>query len=148
MPEILKPLTFDDLPVKPPLVGRPRISEDLQQTVALLVGWDKSTRRLVSVSPTGVLHIASPPVKGIINVECENGGDTYTGGDVSTSEVMIRAKPSNAGRVWVNVGDAAADDIGYPLDGGEWLNFSINNLHNLHLYFDTDTDKASIVYTR
>ncbi|GAI67386.1 unnamed protein product, partial [marine sediment metagenome] len=47
MLEIIKPLTFDDLPVRPPFVGRPRISEDLQQTVALLVGWDKSTRRLV-----------------------------------------------------------------------------------------------------
>jgi len=148
MPEILIPLTFDDLPVKPPLIGRPRVSEDLQQTVALLVGWDKSTRRLVSVSSTGVLHVASAPVKGILNLLSAGDGTTQQGGDVDTSEVLIKADKSNEGDVWVNVGVAAAVDVGYPLDAGEWANFSVNNLHTLHFYFEKAEAKVSIIYTR
>lgn len=148
MPEVEIPLTFDDLPVKPPLTARPRISEDLQQTVALLVGWDKSTRRLVSVSPTGVLHVASAPVKGIVNLLSVGDGTTQQGDDIKTSEVLIRAKPTNTGRVWINVGKAAAVDVGYPLDSGEPVIFSVNNLHSLHFYFTKAADKCSIVYTR
>ncbi|GAH35528.1 unnamed protein product [marine sediment metagenome] len=148
MPDILIPLTFEDLPVKPPLAGRPRISDDIQQTAALLVGWDKTTRRLIFVNPSGVLHNASPPVKGIINQQADGDADTYNGGDISTSEVMIRAKPTNTGRIWVNVGDVAAVDTGYPLDTGEWVRFSINNLHSLHLYFTKDDDWAIILYTK
>ena len=148
MGEILKSLTFDDLPVRPPLVGRPRLSDDIQQTASLLVGWDKITRRLVSVSPSGVLHVASPPVKGIINEISTGVGDTYQGSDTPTSEVMIRAKPTNSGRIWVNVGIAASVNVGYPLDSGEWVSLSINNLINLHLYFTLADDYAIIVYTR
>ena len=148
MPEILNPLTFEDLLTKPPLVGRPRISEDLQQTVALLVGWDKQTRRLVSVSPTGVLHVASAPVKGIKNLLSAGDGTTQQGDNVDTSEVLIRAKPTNSGRVWVNVGKAAAVDVGYPLDSGEPVTLSVNNLHSLHFYFTKSADKVSIVYTK
>lgn len=148
MREILKSLTFDDLPVKPPFTGRPRMSDDLQQTVALLVGWDKSTRRLVSVSPTGVLHVASAPVKGIVNLLSGGDGTTQQGDDIATSEVLIRAKPTNSGRVWVNVGAAAAVDTGYPLDSGEPVTFSVNNLHTLHFYFTKDADRLVIVYTK
>ncbi|GAI24813.1 unnamed protein product, partial [marine sediment metagenome] len=129
-------------------VGRPKVSDDLQQTVALLVGWDKSTRRLVSVSPTGVLHVASAPVKGILNLVSDNAPSTQQAPDIDTSEVLIRAKPTNGGRVWVNVGKAAKVNVGYPLDSGEFVIWSINNLHSLHFYFYDDDDKVIIVYTK
>ncbi len=148
MGEILIPFTFEDMPVRPPLTGRPRISDDLQQTLACLVGWDKTTRRLVFVNPQGVLHSTSPPVKGIINQQSTGIGSVKQFTDITTTEVMLRAKPSNGGRIWVNVGIAAADNTGYPLDGGEWVNFSINNLINLHLYFAQADDYAIIIYTR
>jgi len=147
MGEVLIPLTFDDLPVRPPLVGRPRISEDIQQTAALLVGWDGVTRRLVRCSPTGALYVTSPRVKGIINQLSGGIGSTHQFTNIVTSEVMIRANPSNFGRVWVNVGKAAADHTGYPLDAGEWVNWSINNLINLHLFFANEDDYAIVVYT-
>lgn len=146
--EIEKPLTFEDLPVKPPLVGKPRMSEDLQQTVALLVGWDKSTRRLVSVSPTGVLHVAQSPIKGVINIKPVITGVDWQGGDISTSEVMIRSISINTGVLWINVGVVAGIGIGYPLDAGEWVCFSINNLHGLYLHFTKVEDTAVIIYTK
>ncbi|GAJ22639.1 unnamed protein product [marine sediment metagenome] len=148
MREILIPLTFDDLPVKPPLVGRPKISEDLQQTAALLVGWDGSTRRLVSVSPTRVLHVASAPVKGIKNLLSAGDGTTQQLEDIKTSEVLIKASMYNTGNTWINVGVAAADNVGHPLDATEWVRFSINNLHSLHFWFEKKDDRISIIYTR
>lgn len=148
MPEIIKPLTFDDLPVRPPFVGRPKISDDIQQTAALLVGWDKVTRRLVSVSPTGVLHVAQPVVKGITNLLSNDYSYNWNGGDISTSEVMIKANPDNVSRIWVNVGVAAAPNIGHPLDAGESVVLSINNLHSLHVHIVNTGERASVVYTK
>lgn len=148
MPEVLIPLTFEDLPVKPPLIGRPRISEDLQQTAALLVGWDNTTRRLLRVSPTGVLYVASSPVKGIANVLFAADDYDWQGEDIPTSEVLVRAHPDNTGRVWANVAAAAAADSGYPLDAGEWVKWSINNLHTLYLLGSATATKAIVIYTK
>ena len=145
--EIIKPLPFEDLPTKPPLTGRPRISEDIQQTAALLVGWDKSTRRLVYVNPSGVLHTTSPPVKGIINRLSGGIGSHHQFTKIPTSEVLITAKSTNTGAIWVNVGAAADDNVGYPLETGEYVNFSINNLHSLHLFFELADDSAIVIYT-
>lgn len=148
MPEILKSLPFDDLPTKPPLDPRPRVSDDMQQTIALLTGWDGATRRLVGVSPTGALHVTSSRVKGILNQQGD--GDAYDCqlADIVTSEVLIRAKPTNSGRIWVNTYAAAAVDVGYPLDAGEWVVISVNNLHSLHLHFTKDDNWAIVVYTK
>lgn len=148
MPEIIKPLTFEDLPTRPPLVGRPKISDDIQQTAALLVGWDKSTRRLVYVNPSGVLHTAEPPVKAVINITAPSTGYTWYGDDIKTSEVIVKAHIQNGNRVWVNVGDVAASNVGFPLDAGEWLKIAVNNLAVLHLFFDAETEKAIILYTK
>lgn len=147
MVEIMKPLTFDDLPTKPPLVGRPRMSDDLQQTVALLSGWDGSTRRLIRVSPTGVIRIGSARAIGVINVLSDTDGYTITCENCPTSEAMIRAFPDNTGRVFVNIGAAAALNTGYPLFTGEWINLSVNNLNSLQLWIEKDTDKVSVIYT-
>lgn len=148
MPKIVVPLTFDDLPVQPPLTGRPIISEDIQQTAALLVGWDKRTRRLVYVNPQGVLHTASPPIKGIINAVAASDGDTGQGSNITTSEVLIRANPANVGVIWLNAGIEAEENIGYPLEAGEWIRFSVHNLSNIHYYFTAKDDRGIIVYTK
>lgn len=148
MPEIIKPLTFDDLPVKPPLVGRPLISDDLQQTVALLVGWDKSTRRLVSVSPSGVLHTTQSPVKGIINTVATSNEFTGQGDNISTSEVLIKAKSTNTGTLWINISNTAANNVGYPLDAGEYIVFSVNNLHSIYYYFTKQDDWCIVIYSK
>lgn len=148
MPEIIKTLTFDDLPVRPQFIGRPKVSDDIQQTAALLVGWDKITRRLVSVSPTGVLHVAQSPVKGILNILADEPAYNWNGGDISTSEVLIKANPFNVGLIWVNVSAVAATNTGHPLETGESVVFSINNLHSLHIYIAVNGERASVVYTK
>lgn len=147
MPEILKPLTFEDLPTRPPLVGRPRMSDDLQQTIALLTGWDGSTRRLVKVTPSGVVYVASPRVKGITNILSNTTTYNWQGGDVQTSEVLIKADNGNNDDVWVNVGAAAAENSGIILDAGESVVFSINNLHTLHIHIIATAERAILIHT-
>lgn len=145
--EILKPLTFDDLPTKPPITGRPKLTEDLQQTIALLSGWDGATRRLIRVSPTGVIRIGSARALGLYNIAANTDDYTTKCDDCPTSEVMLRAFPDNTGRVFVNIGAAAALNVGYPLFTGEWVSLSVNNLNSLQLYIEKNDDKVAAIYT-
>jgi len=147
MLEILKTFTFDDLPTKPPITGRPKLSEDLQQTIALLSGWDGATRRLLRCSPTGVIRIGSGRAVGVHNIVADQDAYTLTCSDCPVSEVMLRAFPDNIGRVFVNIGAVAALNVGYPLFTGEWINISVNNLNSLQLYIEKDTDKVAAIYT-
>lgn len=147
MPEILKTLTFDDLPTRPPLVGRPRISDDIQQAIAMLVGWDGATRRFVRVSPTGALRVGSARVLGVYDVVADQDGYIITCIDCPTSEAMIRAYPDNTGRVFVAINATPALNSGYPLFTGEWVSLSTNNLSSIHLYIEKDTDKVAVIYT-
>lgn len=147
MKDILKSLTFDDLPTKPPISGRLKMSDDLQQTIALLSGWDGATRRLCRVTPTGVLYFASPPVQGISNILSDETTYNWQGGNIKTSEVIVRADKTNNDDVWVNVGAVAVANTGYPLDGGEWVNFSITNLNMLHIHIVATAERAIVIYT-
>jgi len=145
--EILLPFGFDDLPTKPTITGKPKLSDDLQQTLALLSGWDGRTRRLIRVSPTGVIRVGSARAKGVYNIVANTDAYTLTCMDCPISEVMLRAFPDNTGRVFVNIGKAAALNIGYPLFTGEWISISVNNLSSLQLYIEKNTDKVAAIYT-
>ncbi len=147
MLEIIKPFTFDDLPTKPPVTGRPKVSDDLQQTIALLSGWDEITRRLIRCSPTGVLRVGSARAKGIYNIVANADGYITTCSDCPVSEVMIRAFPDNTGRVFLNISNPAGLNVGYPLFTGEWVNLSVNNLNSLQLYIEKQDDKVAVIYT-
>lgn len=147
MYDILKPFTFDDIPTKPEIKGRPKLTEDLQQTLALLSAWDSRTRRLVRCSPTGVIRVGSARAMGVYNIVANQDGYVITCDDCPASEVMLRAFPDNSGRVFVNIGIAAALNTGYPLFTGEWVNLSVNNLNSLQLYIEKSTDKVAAIYT-
>jgi len=147
MSEILKSFTFDDLPTKPPITGRPKLSDDIQQTIALLSAFDGVTRRLIRCSPTGVIRCGSARAKGVYNIVADQDAYTLTCLDLQISEVMFRAFPDNTGRVFLNIGTAAALNTGYPLWDGEWVNISVNNLNNIQIYIEKDTDKVAAIYT-
>jgi len=142
-----KPLPFDELEIKPPLPPLQRLSDDIQQVLSLLSGYNGSQRKLIKVTPKGDLFIASPPVKGIANIVAADTVHDWQGGNISTTEVLIIAVPNNSNRVWVNVDSVAAPDTGYPLDAGDWVRWSIANLNRLHIHIVTIGEKAVIVYT-
>ncbi len=145
--EILKSFPFADLPTKPPISGRPKVSDDFQQTIALLSGYDGETRRLVRISPTGVIRMGPAKAIGVYNVVANTDGYVISCADCPVSEVMIRAFPENTGRVFLNVGDTAALNVGYPLEGGEWVTLSVNNMNTLSLYIEKNAEKVAAIYT-
>ena len=147
MSEILKNFTFDDLPTRPPIKGRPRLSDDIQQSVSTIVGWDGQTRRLIRVTPTGVLRICDGRAKAVLNVTADQDAYVLTPNDTPTSEIIIKAHPDNAGQVVVNIGITASLTAGFPLENGESISLSVNNLNALRLYVEKNTEKAAILYT-
>ncbi len=147
MLEIIKTLTFDDLPTRPPITGRPKLSDDLQQTIALLSGWDGATRRLLKVTPAGILRVTSARAKGVYNFNAVAPNSKQTLPDIKTSEAMVRAFPSNVGNVFVNINAVADDHVGYPLYVGEWVSLAVNNLSSLQLWFEKSADGIAVIYT-
>ena len=147
MPDIIKNLRFDDLPVKPPFGGKLRLSEEIQQAISLIVGWDGQSRRFISSSPSGVVRVCDGRAKAVLNVTADQDAYTLTPDDTPTSEIIIKAHPDNVGQVVVNIGVTASLTAGFPLDAGESMEFSVNNLNALRLYVESDTEKAAILYT-
>lgn len=142
------PLPFQQLQSKPEIVGMINLTQDMQQSLSLMTAYDGIQRQLLKCTPTGTLYTASARVKGILNITGVGTNDDWQGDDIKTSEVLIKANPDNTGRVWINVDAAAGVDTGHPLDAGDFIQFTINNLHNLHLLIVVSGEKASIIYTR
>jgi len=148
MGRLYLPLPFDDLRSKPELLALVNLSDDMIQALSLVSGYDGSQRRLLRCSPTGILHTIPPRSTGVVNITATAANFLWQGSAVDTTEVMIRSNPDNAGRVWVNLDTPAAADTGWPLDGGEVINLTLNNLNNLHLKIIADLEKVIVLYSR
>lgn len=146
--DIRKPLHFPELDLIPAPDKMFKLSLDIQQTLALLSGYDGQGRRLIRVSETGTLFSTSPRVKDIANITATSANYLWSGSDIPIGEVLIKSNPNNADLIWVNVDEAAAADTGYPLASGDTLILTLTNLSNLHLKIIADTEKAILIYTR
>lgn len=147
MPTPKLSLPFDELDTRPPLNPQPIITDNIEQVLALLSGYDGSQRKLLKCSPVGVLYVAQPVIKGIVNILADQASYNWQGNGISTTEVLIISVPTNSSYVWANVGAAAAPDTGYPLDSGDWVRWSINNLRSLHIHIVGNGEKVAVVYT-
>ena len=148
MPKIKKPLPFNELMTAPELAPMVNLSDDMIQALTLLSGYDGTQRKLLRCSPTGILHTIAPRLRGIVNIAATAANFLWQGSNRETTEIMIRSNPDNTGRVWVNIDAAAAADTGYPLDPGEVIDLTVNNLNNLHLKIITDTEKVIVLYSQ
>jgi hypothetical protein len=148
MVEILIPFKIEGLLLKPEMAGRFRISEEIQQTLASLIGYDGVSRRLLKCSQGGILQVASPRIKDIFHVTAVGDNYTYQSGDIPATEVMIMGHPDNDNLVWVKNDEVATTNNGWPLAKKEVLAVSVENLNNLHLLIASDGEKAIIAYTR
>ena len=148
MGEILLPFRIEDLLLKPEMAGRLRLSDDMQQTLASLVGYDDVARRLLRCSKSGTLFTTSPRISNISHITADQ--DTYTKqlSDIAATEIMIMAHPDNVGLVWVKNDETATVNNGWPLGPKEVVSFTVDNLNNVNILIALDTEKAIIAYTR
>ncbi|KKM88743.1 hypothetical protein LCGC14_1255740 [marine sediment metagenome] len=145
--EIQTPFTIKGIPLKPELKGSQKVDETIIQTLSALMGFDGEARRLLSCAINGALHITTPPLAGITNVESTGANENVTFSDQPTTEIIVVANRNNTGDVWVNVDAAAAVDTGMPLDAGDSAKFSINNMQRLNVFIATTGNKVIILRT-
>lgn len=148
MGEVRTPFELPEPLTKPPLPSNPRISDDIQQTLATLVAYDGIKRRLLRSTPTGMLQTVNPLAKQFANILANTANYLWQGDDIKCSEVVVRANPDNSQRVWVNIYAAAAADTGWPLDGGEHIVLTLTNLSHLHLKILDNGEKVILYYTQ
>jgi len=148
MSTIITPLGFEELKTKPPLSPQVRLSEDMQQTLALLAGFDGVQRHLIRTTPTGIIQVVNPLIQAIINHTSTGGNEAYQHSPQRCSEVIVRANPNNGGDIWLNVGAAAGVDTGWVLDANEQIPITVANLAHIQLLIVTSGDKVQIIYTQ
>jgi len=148
MPKIGKPMQIPDLHLQPPIEGAVRLSEDMQQTLAQLAGYDVNTRKLLRCSASGILSIASPRLIDIKHYTRTAIDNPTEGDDLHCTEVLLLAHPDNVGRVWVRSGGTAGTTNSWPLAAGAVMGFSVDNLIQLKMHFPVQDEILIVAYTR
>ena len=141
------PIAVPELNLQPEQSGGVNLSEDMQQTLALLTAFFLNKRVVLKASASGMLYVTSPPLKDVFHVTATTGAYAYRGTDTPCSEVMVMAHPDNTGRVWAKSNDTALTDTAIPLAAGDVVSISITNLNQLFLLIATNGEKAIIAYS-
>lgn len=151
MPDIKKPMDIPELNLRPPITEKVRLSEDMQQTLALLCAMGDAKRILLRASESGALRTITPRIKDICEVTSTGAGSHVSGDDIPCSEVMIMGHPDNDVKVWARpytkptVTDSVVSNA-WPIAADGVVGFVVTNLKQLHFYFVGVTDKVIIAY--
>jgi len=148
MGNINKPMDIPELNIKPPIEGKIRLSEDMQQTLALLSAYCENKRVTLKASESGVLNTTSAKIKDIVHFTGVGASDTQTGENVSCTECFCMGHPDNTGKVWVRPDKTASVNNAWPLAGGEVVGFTLDNLKQLNMLIAVAGEKLIVAYTR
>jgi len=148
MSNINKPMAVPELNLKPPIDGKVRLSEDMQQTLALLTAYCENKRVTLKASESGVLNTTSAKIKDIVHYTGVGANDTQTGKNVSCTEIMVMGHPDNTGKVWVRPDKMATVNNSWALSAGEVVGFTVDNLKQLNMLIVVDGEKLICAYTR
>jgi len=148
MSTIGKAMRFLGLQLHPPIDKAVRLSEDMQQTLALICAYGIDGRKLLRASESGVLNVISARIKDIKHYTGVGVNDTQSGDDVPCTECLVMGHPDNTGKIWVRPGTTAATNNSWPLAAGEVVNFTLDNLKQLNMLMVVDGDKVIVAYTR
>ena len=141
-------MRFPELDLQPPIKGQVRLSEDMQQTLALLTAYGDNKRVVLKATEGGMLNIVSPQVKDVVVVTADEDAYDWQGGDIPCTEVIVIAGLDNTGRVWIRPNSAASAANGWPLDAEDMFGFTLSNLNQLHINIETNAEIAVVAYTR
>ena len=147
MTRIGNPMKCPELDLQPVPTGSVELSENMQQTLALLTAFWHNQRVVLKASPSGVLFTCSPQLEDILHVPAVGADYPYQGPDLKCSEVMVMGHPDNTGNVWARSKKVATVNNSWPLAAKEVVGFSITNLNMLHLLIKLADEIAIIAYT-
>lgn len=148
MTEVTTPWPISEIMVSAEPTGRLKISDDIQQTLSSLFGYDGETRRPLRCGKTGTLFVGSAPIAAVTLIVADQIDYVWVGDNIETSEVLIRSRSSNGGAVLVAVDEPCGALNSWFLAAGESLQFSINNLQRLNLKIAANGEIVDLLYTR
>lgn len=131
-------MTKTDLPmagrgftVRPDLPSQIPVSDEVRQAIALIMGYANSERVPLRASPNGILYTASPRLTDVFHWTAAAPNAAKQGDNIVCTEVVCMAHPDNASKVWVRTKTDAATNNAFPLDAGDIVGFSVENLSEL-----------------
>ena len=148
MSKIAIPKSHADLPIRPPVSGSIPLSDTIQHVLALLVGSTQESTTMLQVSPSGAVCTTSKRLQDIVHYTANVDNYVKQGDNKPTTEIMVMGHPNNTGKVWARSDKAATVNNAWPLAKNAVVNFSIDNLSQLHLLIEVTDDTAIVAYTR
>lgn len=144
MSKLHLPLVDGPLGVSPPLGSQPSMSDTLQQTLSLLLGYFEGQRVPIKCSSSGVLRMNDAELTQFVNIVATAPNFPVAGTTNKISEVVFLAHPDNTGRIWVSHGATAAVDVGWPMDKGDVFGFSTDEYAHISALIVANGDKLII----
>ena len=135
------------LSVKPPLPPNVQVSDFVQQTLALLLGFTYGETVAIRASPGGVLYTASPRLNDVVHWTATAGNWTHQGDNIQCTEILCMGHPDNTGLVWVRTRATATVNNAFPLAKNDVMGFSVENLDELHVLIVTNAEKLIVGYS-
>jgi hypothetical protein len=124
-----------------------RVQEEVQQSLATLLGYAGNQRVLLKASPSGILYAASPRLSDVVHYTAGAPSTAKQGDDLPCTEVLCMAHPDNTGRIWVRTMKTAAANNAFPLDKTDVIGFSVENLNQLHALIVANGDTLIVGYS-
>jgi hypothetical protein len=135
------------LSVKPPLPPNVQVSDFVQQTLALLLGFTYGETVALRSSPGGVLYTASPRLNDVEHWTATGANWTHQGNNVQCTEILCMGHHDNTGLVWVRTRAVATANNAFPLAKGDVMGFSVENLDELQALIVVNGEKLIVGYS-
>jgi hypothetical protein len=141
------PMGSESLSLRPSLPSQIPVAEQVQQTLALMLGLVPGERIPLRCSPSGIMYTASPRLTDVLHWTAAGANEPRQGDNIMATEVICESHPDNTGRIWVRTRIAAASNNAFPLDKGDVIGFSVENLSELRALIVTAGDTLIVGYS-
>jgi hypothetical protein len=147
MPTTQLPMASERIGIRPPPGSQIPVAEQLVQTLAQILAHNAGERIVLMASPSGVLYTASPRLSSVFHWTASAPNTPKQGENKAATEILCMAHPDNTGRVWVCTKIAAASNNAFPLDKGDVIGFSVENLSELRALIVANGDTLIVGYS-
>lgn len=147
MSKIRISMRVDELSLKPPIEKAVELSDNMQQTLALLTALGVTGRKVLKCSESGVLYTTSPRIKDVLHFASTGANETFNCGEIPCSEVVVIAHPDNTGLIWVRPYKTASASNAIPLEAKESQSFTVDNLNQVNVKIIVSGEAVIVVYS-
>ncbi len=147
MAKMTMPLASDQVGLRPSLPSQIPVSDELRQAIAMLFGFSQGERVALNATPSGILYTTSPRLVDVFHWTAAAPNTAKQGDNIACSELLCMAHPDNTGRIWVRTKTAAAANNAFPLDKGDIIGFSVENLSELRALIVANGDTLIVGYS-